>query len=171
MSLLDLVNFGTGLGAIALQAISLVLLYSIWKPNRLGDFFRAHALWFALVIALASFVLSLYYSDIVGFAPCTLCWYQRILIYPQAILLVIALIKKDENVADYILALSAIGFVIALYNHYLQLGGASLIPCSANGSCAKRFVFEFGYVTIPLMALSGFLFNGLLMILRKKKTV
>ena len=59
--------------------------------------------WF---IALAAMLGSLYYSEIRGLAPCVLCWYQRILMYPQVLLLGLAIVKNDRGIADYILLLN-----------------------------------------------------------------
>lgn len=70
-----------------------------------------------------------------------------------------ALYKKDTKIADYLIGLSGIGALIALYQHYLQMGGSAFIPCPAVGpgiDCAQRFLFEFGYITFPLMSFSVF---------------
>ncbi len=80
--------------------------------------------------------------------------------YPQVFLLWLALYKKDRGIAVYSIFLSVIGAVIALYQHYLQMGGGEIIPCLANSesvSCAVRDFFEFGYITYPLMSFTGFL--------------
>lgn len=114
----------------------------------------------ALGVAVAATVFSLYYSEIAGFEPCKLCWYQRIFMYPQIVLLGMAWYKKDFKIVDYALSLAIIGAVIALYHNYIYMGGSSILPCAASGlgvSCLRRYVVEFGYVTIPLMSLTGFL--------------
>jgi disulfide bond formation protein DsbB len=104
-------------------------------------------------------VLSLIYSDVIGYAACTLCWYQRILLYPEVLLLGLALWKEDRTITDYIIALSGLGIVLSAYQKYLELGGASILPCSATEvSCSKIYVLEFGYITIPVMALTSFVF-------------
>ena len=79
--------------------------------------------------------------------------------YPQVIILIIALAKKDQRINDYTLVLSIIGGLIAAFHYFSQVSGISLLPCAAIGysvSCARRFVMEFGYLTIPLMSLSAF---------------
>jgi disulfide bond formation protein DsbB len=101
---------------------------------------------------------SLFYSDSAGFIPCSLCWWQRIFLYPQAFILLFAMIKKRDDVAPYSIFLSAIGGLISLYHVFLQFGGSPFVPCSAGGaSCSQRYFLEFGYVTLPTMALTGFL--------------
>jgi disulfide bond formation protein DsbB len=115
-------------------------------------------LWLGLLISVGAVAGSLFYSEIAGFDPCKLCWLQRIFIYPQAVLFAVALVKNKKDVADYAVPLSAIGGLIAAYHYYIQLGGLPLITCSATdaGACAQRFVMMFGYITIPMMALSAF---------------
>lgn len=126
----------------------------------------------SFIVALTSMLGSLYFSDIAGFAPCTLCWYQRIAMYPMVFLLGIAIARNDrKNIVDYCLALSAIGAIIAGYHYWLQRGGSQVLPCSAVGysvSCTQTFTMSYGYITIPVMALTAFLLIFISMILYKK---
>lgn len=97
--------------------------------------------------------------DVGGLSPCLFCWWQRVCMYPVAFISAIAFFKntKISDVADYVIALSVIGALIALYQHFLQiLPAGSLIPCDPAGECAIRSVFEFNFVTIPWMALTVF---------------
>ncbi|MES2223956.1 MAG: disulfide bond formation protein B [Patescibacteria group bacterium] len=125
----------------------------------------------AFMAALISTFGSLFYSDILGYEPCKFCWFQRIFMYPQTILLGIALWRKDWNMYFYSITLSVIGGLIA-FNHYiLQTTGSSIIPCSAVGqsvSCSKVFVMHLGYITIPFMALTGFTLMTLAMVFYKQ---
>lgn len=124
--------------------------------NRLGK----NGMALAWLIAAFATGFSLFYSDIAGFAPCALCWYQRIFMYPQVVLLGMAWLKKDFRIADYGLPLSTIGALVALYHNYISYGGRSLFSCAASAlgaSCTQRFVFEMGYITIPLISLTAFL--------------
>lgn len=109
------------------------------------------------VVALVAFLGSNYYSEIVGYTPCKLCWYQRILFFPQLFLLGLALWKKQWSIVPYIALLSVIGLCIAGYHYYGQMGGVSSLPCDASGSCTFMPFGTFGFVTIPLMAFFGFL--------------
>ncbi len=114
---------------------------------------------FALIVSLAATLGSLFYSEIAGYEPCKLCWYQRIFMYPQPILLGLAIWLKDRAVIKYILILSIIGGLIALYHYLLQLGVVPNGACAVVGysvSCARRFVMEMGYITIPMMSLTAF---------------
>jgi disulfide bond formation protein DsbB len=140
-----------------------------WRKD-VVDFFRDFSIELAFLTALAGFVASLFYSNIVGFQPCLLCIWQRIFLYPQVVILGIALLKKDNGVRKYAIALSAIGAAIATYHTYLQFGGTSVIPCSVNGvGCEHVYFLEFGYVTIPTMALTAFALIIVFLLFTKKE--
>lgn len=137
--------------------------------NRLIQFFGKNALLFALIVSVAATGGSLFYSDVLGYNPCKLCWLQRIFMYPQVVLLGLALWKNDLTVAFYSTALAVIGGLIALYHYLSQLG---LLPavCSTVGysvSCSQKFVLQLGYITIPLMSLTAFLLIILLLNINK----
>jgi disulfide bond formation protein DsbB len=94
-----------------------------------------------------------------GLNPCLLCWWQRVFMYPIPLISLIALLKGQtiSDIADYLLALSFFGGLVALYQHLLQvLPQGALIPCDATGDCAVRTVFYFNFVTIPWMAFTLF---------------
>ncbi|WP_035341805.1 disulfide oxidoreductase [Alkalihalobacillus hemicellulosilyticus] len=109
-------------------------------------------------ISLIATAGSLYFSEIVGYIPCDLCWYQRILMYPMVIILGIAVIKRDLNQALYSALFSGIGMFVALYQYMLQkvpsmneLDSCGIVPCSA------QYINWFGFVTIPFLALIAFI--------------
>lgn len=154
--------------------VALILAYLLRKKHAILDsFFQAaakYALPLAFLLAVGAVTTSLTYSEMFGFVPCGHCWFQRIFLYPQAVLLGMALWKKDSRIADYIIALSILGAIVALDQHYLQMGGSGLLPCPAAGNtdCAKRILFEFNYITFPLMSFTAFVWQiGLMLILRK----
>ena len=161
MELISTVNQALALLTIAGQIIVAVLIVSFTtKRSAALNFFTKHALAFSLAVALAATLGSLFYSEIAGYEPCKLCWFQRILMYPQVILLGIAWLKKDNGIVLYGIALSSLGALIAGYQYLLQIGFAPSIGCSAVGysvDSAQRFVMQFGYITIPMMALAAFL--------------
>lgn len=130
------------------------------RQTKVLEFVSKNAILFSLVVALIATLGSLFYSEIAGYEPCKLCWFQRVLMYPQVILLGIALWKKNGMLTIYnSIALSILGAVIAGYHYLLQIGIAPELPCAAMGysvSCSQRFVMNFGYITIPMMALTAF---------------
>ena len=111
--------------------------------------------WVQAVIATSG---SLFLSDVMGFPPCKLCWYQRIAMYPLVILLYIAILKKDKKIAVYTLSLAIIGWGIALYHNllYYKILPDSIKPCELGISCTTKYIEWFGFVTIPLLAFIAF---------------
>ena len=169
MTVLEL-NFWVALGTVGFQAASLLLLILYFlKPPALAGMTGAlekYGILAGFLVSLAGIILSLVYSEIYGIIPCGFCWMARVFLYPQALLFGLALVKRDKGVADYSIWLSIAGALVTLYHHYLQIGGESVLPCPAAGAvdCAKRFIFEFGYITFPLVAFSGFAFLIILML-------
>ena len=158
----EIINYSAASLAVAAQIAAVILLAAYFsKAHWAQDIKKLVAqryLVIGFLITLGAVAGSLFYSEIAGFDPCKLCWLQRIFIYPQAVLFAVALIKNKKDAADYAVPLSAIGGLIAIYHSYIQMGGSPLIPCSAASAnaCAQIFVMMFGYITIPLMALSAF---------------
>lgn len=174
-SLIDFVNLLWGFLSIAALVLSVVFVVALFVPavrrTPFVSFFRNRGLFVAFIVSLLAMLGSLTYSDIIGYEPCKLCWFQRIAMYPQVVLMGVAIFRKDEWMKIYGVILSAIGGAIALYHYVGQLGYTAL-PCSAIGysvSCSQKFVLEFGYITIPMMAFSAFalILTALLLSLKK----
>ncbi|MFC0272176.1 disulfide oxidoreductase [Metabacillus herbersteinensis] len=130
-------------------------------------------LFIAWAASLISTLGSLYFSEIMKYIPCQLCWYQRIFMYPLVILLGIAIIKKDYSIALYSLILSAIGGSISIYHYAIQkvpFLSENSISCGAV-PCTGEYINYLGFITIPLLALTGFtiIFIMSLLIFKKGK--
>ncbi|MEV5026836.1 disulfide bond formation protein B [Paenibacillus sp. LPE1-1-1.1] len=111
--------------------------------------------WAAAVLATAG---SLYLSEVMHFAPCSLCWFQRIFMYPLAILLGIAYAKGDTGIVSYALPLVVIGGGFSLYHSVLQkLPHDSPLAACGPVSCQGDYLNWFGFITIPMLALAAFL--------------
>ena len=108
------------------------------------------------IVSLTAMLGSLYYSEIVQFFPCTLCWYQRILMYPLVLIILVGVLSKDEKVYLYTLAMSTLGGLISIYHYALQWGLFSGDECSGV-ACSTRYVEYLGFITIPFLALTAFL--------------
>lgn len=165
MTLAAIVKEGLSvLAVIGLAGMALFFLGAAWKNRILGKwrlFVARNALHFAFTAALIATSGSLFFSEIAGYEPCKLCWFQRIFMYPLAVMFAIAIWKKDVQVKRYALPLAAIGAPIAAYHYGLQAYNA-ISPiassCSATGpSCASTPIMTFGFITIPFMALVAFL--------------
>jgi disulfide bond formation protein DsbB len=159
-SLIDFLNFILAIGGVFLLCCSAILLYDIFsKTKTLEKLVAKFGLWTAFAFSASGVVMTLVYSEIFGFVPCGLCWFQRIFLYPQAIILAVAIYTKDRNVMKYGIALSIPGVIVSLYQHYLQMGGTEFVTCPVtNIDCAERILFEFGFMTFPLLSASLFLF-------------
>lgn len=142
------------------------------RLQTLRSFISRYALFAAFITALAATLGSLYYSEIARYTPCTLCWYQRIAMYPQVVLLGIAAFWRDRNIANYNITLSSIGGLVAIFHYREQIAATPLFACSAVGasvSCTERFTTHFGYITIPLMAATAFAMIILFLIAQKRR--
>lgn len=131
---------------------------------------------FAFAVALTATLGSLFFSEVAKFQPCVLCWYQRILMYPQSIILYLSIMRSEKVMKPYLMVISALGAGIAAYHYVLQIiPKAFPAPCSAaegGVSCIKGYTFYFGYISIPTMSLTAFiLILFFLAILRKDNSV
>ena len=136
-------------------------------PHQVLGHIQTWALPSAFVVSLLAVLGPLFYSNIIGFEPCLLCWWQRIFMFPHVVILGVGLIRRDRMAAWHTLALSIIGGLISLYHYLLQFGhtGGLEAECSIVGqstTCSDFWVNEFGYITIPLMALTSFVLVGVL---------
>lgn len=94
-----------------------------------------------------------------GFVPCHLCWFARILMYPIVMISLIGLIKRDNRFTDYVLGLAIPGLLLASYQYVLQKVPTvgDVVSCSITNPCSSQYVNYFGFMTIPLLAVLGFL--------------
>jgi disulfide bond formation protein DsbB len=123
------------------------------------DDIRRSALWLAWLVALVTTLGSLYFSEVAHFTPCKLCWYQRIAIYPLSIVLLVAAIRRDRQVAWYVVPVAAVGAGFAIYQTQLQAFPHQHSSfCTLAEPCTVRYVWEFGFVSLPFMALAAFTF-------------
>lgn len=115
-------------------------------------------LFIAWAVSVIATLGSLYLSEIKGFLPCDLCWFQRIFMYPLTILLGIAYFKDDVGIAKYVLPLSFIGGGISLYHVTIQRIFSATGNAVACGKvpCYTDYLNWFGFITIPLLALIAF---------------
>jgi disulfide bond formation protein DsbB len=171
MDLLTL-NWLVSVGAVLMQVITIALIaVYLLKDTRAQTLIAPFALPGASLIAVAGLVLSLVYSEYYGVVPCGLCWVERVFLYPLAFILPLAWMRRDTGIAFYGIVLAGIGLLISLYHHYIQMSGGHGLPCPASdvGDCAKRIIFEFGYVTFPLIAFTSFaLIIALLLFVRRQ---
>lgn len=167
MYLLPTLNFALAVIGLLLMVKTLVLAFDlIGKDGRcFGEKLRPF-LWPAIIgTTVGSVALSLLYSEYFGFIPCSLCWLQRIAIYPQALLAILAFRRQDTaHFPLYGTALSLFGLAVALYQYVYQMIPAevrnSVVPCLADGSadCGNKVIDLFGFVTFPFLSAVTFTF-------------
>lgn len=120
---------------------------------------EGYELWIVFLVSAIATGGSLFFSEIAGFVPCELCWFQRICMYPLTIITLLAALANDRRVARYLIPLPLVGAGVSIYhllveNHVVKQAQACLI--SAPGGCATKWINEFGYMTIPTLALTAF---------------
>lgn len=173
----DLVIEGFSALTILGHALLVLILVSfIPGLSGLRLFITRRTLVWMFIVALFATLGSLFFSEIADIVPCRLCWFQRIFMYPQTVLLFFALLWRDQRIVRYILPLCIIGGAIAAWHYGEHVWTAfhpadPSVPCSLDGiSCAVPPFWHFGYVTIPLMALTAFVLNavGSIAVLRQR---
>lgn len=126
---------------------------------------------FAWIISITAMSGSLFFSERMGFVPCTLCWYQRILMYPLVILLGIAFYRNDKEIYKYILPISSIGVLMAAYHYALQKIPSmnEFSTCTSGVPCSGQYINWFGFVTIPFLSLVAFTMITIAMVILWKR--
>lgn len=153
----DAVQTFSALLALVALAGGLVTLVSLtiratWAETWLATV-RAYGLWAMFAITATAMAGSLYFSESVGYAPCKLCWYQRIAMYSIAIISFVAAIRKDNNVARYTVVLAPIGLLVSVYHYLLEWGVINESNvCSLDVPCTSIWFREFGFITLCFMA-------------------
>lgn len=132
---------------------------------------NVYYLYFAWLVSIIATIGSLYFSEIRGFVPCELCWYQRILMYPLILILGIGAFQNDISVKKFVLPMAILGSFIS-FMHYLEQkvpGFAGIKPCVKGIPCSAEYINWFGFVTIPFLALIAFLLIIISLLLAKDK--
>lgn len=131
------------------------------------NFLKKYVLYLAFGQALVATLGSLMFSEILKFPPCVLCWYQRICLYPLAVIFGVAILKKDKLFRFYAWPFIAVGWLIALYHNllYYNILPEAAAPCIAGVSCTTKLIEWFGFITIPFLSLTAFTILGGLMII------
>lgn len=152
--IVETANILVGTGGLLLLLVAACLYADIlfFRKQVFGELVLRWGLLLAAVLPVAALVLALFYSEYLGFVPCGLCWTMRIFVFSQAFIMPIAYLTRDTGVALYGIVLSIPGILVGVYQHYLQMGGGELLPCpAAGGDCSKRILFEYGFITFPLV--------------------
>lgn len=160
------INTLYAIAGLGLLVLSLVLIFDYCKNEQALyiKFVAPFVWWIVLLVTIGGTATTLLYSEVFGFIPCSLCWLQRIALYPQVLIgLVAHKIKDAQQFPLYGMALSVFGFAVGIYQYIYQMLPhevleSGLVPCLADGSadCGTKVMEVFGFVTFPL--LSAFIF-------------
>ena len=163
----DTVN--TTLAALAIVAqvaaagIAIALVVGALSPRVQAAFagqwttLSRQAVWLAWLTAAVATGGSLFFSQVAHFPPCQLCWYQRICMYPLAMILLVGALLKDRRAVLYAAVFPIVGACISIYHIYIEVNPEKeSASCKAGIPCSTRWIDEFGYVTIPVLTLTAF---------------
>lgn len=165
---LQTINFWYATAGLGLLAVTFVLLYDLYgNDQKLYKQWVSPYVWSILILATIGGVSStLLYSEVFGFVPCSLCWLQRIGLYPQVLLVLAAFKLKDvKHFPVYGIVISTFGLLAAIYHYIYQqvpkeLHESGLVPCLTDGTadCADKIMNVYGFVTFPFLSGIMFLF-------------
>ena len=142
-----------------LERLKVMRIFTIYKK-----YLTPYALYLAFTVTVTATLGSLFFSEVAKFQPCVLCWYQRILTYPQPILLLVAFIRRETIIKPYLTTLSIVGACFSAYHYALQIWPKNLLaPCSDETVSCIKATFYFGYISIPMMALTAFILSIVLL--------
>jgi len=154
--------FGVG-GQIAVAGLGVSAALRGLGLTRALDVVRSglggYELWLGFVVAALATGGSLFFSEIAHFVPCELCWYERICMYPLAVVMLLLAVANDYRPLRYLWPLPLAGAGVSLYHLLVERGVVAqprACALSAPGGCATRWIDEFGYVTIPVLSLTAF---------------
>lgn len=151
-----ILSVATLIGTIVILVARLLYKSNSWAATTI-DSFSVLARPLAAAIATTCLVGSLYFSEIVNYIPCRLCWYQRIMMYPLAVILIIASIRRDSKIGWYAAPLATIGASISTYHWLLErYPNLDSGACDVTVPCEFVWFENFGFVTLPFMAFTGF---------------
>ena len=144
---------------VGLAVVGIAALLGVPGPlDAVRGVLWGYELWSAFLVAAIATGGSLFLSEVAHFVPCELCWYQRICMYPLALLTLFAAVHADYRVVRYLLPFPVVGACVSIY-HLLIENAVIREPsaCRIGGAgCAVKWINEFGYVTIPTLALTAF---------------
>lgn len=134
------------------------------------NFSKKYALYLVFIISLLATLGSFYFSEILGWQACSLCWYQRIVMIPLVFILAIGILFKDTKVYRYVLPLSIIGTLVALFHNllYWQVIPETAVPCLNGVSCTAKYLQISGFITIPFLSLVAFALITILVLMYRK---
>ncbi|WP_419764522.1 MAG: disulfide oxidoreductase [Arcobacter sp.] len=108
----------------------------------------------SFIVSLSATLGSLFFSEIMQFVPCSMCWYQRIFMYPLVFIFLINLLYPDDKIFKYTFIIILVGLLFSIYHNLLMFGIISedMVPCVQGVPCSTTYLDWFGFITIPLLS-------------------
>jgi|JI8StandDraft_1071087.scaffolds.fasta_scaffold17143_2 disulfide bond formation protein DsbB len=171
-TIIQIANFCAGVSTILFFIGALLLVMSFFVRNEFFSHVKRltaqYALHIGLVVSFIAVAGSLFYSEVAGYEPCTLCWWVRVAVYPMLVVFAVGLYNKDMKVFLTTLFLSIGGLFFSIQHNIMSWTGVDLGICADGALCNKMYVNEFGFVTIPLMGLGVLVFLFMLSLVMRK---
>lgn len=135
------------------------------------EIYSTTVIFLCFLIASVATLGSLFFSEIMHFVPCSMCWYQRIFMYPLVIIFLINLLYPDDKMFKYSIGLVVIGLGLSIYHNLLMfdLIPESVVPCVSGVPCSTKYINWFGFVNIPLLSLWAYMLIFALLVFGKRK--
>jgi len=126
---------------------------------------------FSFLTALIASLGSLFFSEIMQFIPCSMCWYQRIFMYPLVLIFLINLLYPDDKLLKYSIPLVLVGLFFSIYHNLLMFGiiPESVVPCVQGVPCSTEYINWLGFITIPFLSLIAYSVILVFMLFYKKE--
>lgn len=138
--------------------------------SRLFHSLKNNILYIGWAQAIVATGASLFFSEIMKYPPCVLCWYQRIAVYPMVILFGVAIYRKGKDIYYYAMPILSIGLLVSIYHNllYYKVIPEALAPCAQGISCTTKFIQYFGFITIPFLSFCTILIMMICLIIHKR---
>ena len=145
------------LGVVGQVLVVVLLVLLLVARDRVRAWLWGYELWAAFLVAAIATGGSLFLSDVAGYVPCEMCWFQRICMYPLSLLTLFAAYHRDYRFARYLLPFPVIGACVSIYHLLIENKVVSTpAACQIGAGCNVKWINYFGYMTIPTLALTGF---------------
>ena len=131
----------------------------------------SNIVFFCFLIASIATLGSLFFSEVMEFVPCSMCWYQRIFMYPLVLIFLMALLYPEDKLFKYAMPLVLIGLSFSIYHNLLMFGiiPESIVPCVQGVPCSTEYINWFGFITIPFLSLIAYVSIFLALYISNKK--
>jgi disulfide bond formation protein DsbB len=124
----------------------------------------------SFIVASVATLGSLFFSEVMEFIPCSMCWYQRIFMYPLVIIFLVNMLYPDDKIVKYAMPIAFVGFAFSIYHNLLmfEIIPESIVPCVQGVPCSTEYINWLGFITIPFLSLVAYSIIIVLLLIIKK---